>query len=96
MAIKGLLYEPSREQSWGISDSVREAAEAVLSETGATYQHLTASEAMADSVELRTLMAYPTTYFVDSEGNVLGYVMRAYDYDGWQEIIEQYLAEATK
>ena len=42
------------------------------------------------------MIAYPTTYFVDSEGKVLGYVMRAYDYDGWKEIIEQYLAEATK
>ena len=96
VAIKGLLYEPSQEQPWGVSDSVRETAEQILSETGASYQQLTASEYMAASAELQSLMAYPTTYFVNAKGEVLGYVMRAYDYEGWKEVIDRYHEEALK
>lgn len=96
VAIKGLLYELEQGQESGVSDSAREAADTILTETGATYQQLTPSADMVKSKELSTLMAYPTTYFVDSKGNILGFRVGANSYDDWKDIIELYLAEATK
>lgn len=90
VAIKGLLYEMEA----GISDESRVAAEDILAKAGAKYQQLVASEEMHESALLQNLQAFPTTYFVDSEGNIIGQVEGSMDAQGWMETIDEYLEEA--
>ena len=39
-----------------------------------------------------SLMAFPTTFFVDSEGNIVGSIQGARDLDGFTKIVEDLLA----
>lgn len=89
VAIKGLLYEMEA----GVNDESRAAAEDILARAGAEYQQLTASQEMHESDLLQGLQAFPTTYFVDSEGNIIGQIEGSSDAEGWKEIIEEYLKE---
>lgn len=89
VAIKGLVYEGEA----GISDAARKTVEMVLEKSGAKYQQLLLSEEMLESEEISGLMAYPTTFFVDSEGNVLKMLEGSRDYDGWKQEIEDALKE---
>lgn len=87
IAIKGMIYEFTP----GLSEAGRSDVEAILSDAGATYQNLLISEDMYDSPTLRQLTAFPTTYFVDPEGEIIASAVGAHDYDGWMNIIEQAL-----
>ncbi len=89
VAIKGLLYDMEA----GVNDETRAAAEEILEKAGAKYQQLTASEEMNASDLLQGLQAFPTTFIVDSEGNIIGQVEGSSDAEGWTELIEEYLQE---
>ena len=75
-----------------LSDSQLELAREIVAETGADYRHLVPS---ADLYGLLSqIYAVPTTFFVDSEGNQVGYAyMTAMSYDQFVEIIDEALAE---
>ena len=77
-----------------LSDSQLELAREIVAETGADYRHLVPS---ADLYGLLSqIYAVPTTFFVDSEGNQVGYAyMTAMSYDQFVEIIDAALAEVT-
>lgn len=89
VAIKGLLYEMEA----GVNDETKAAAEEIIEKAGAEYQQLTASEEMHESDLLQGLQAFPTTFIVDSEGNIIGQIEGSSDAAGWTEIIEEYLQE---
>lgn len=61
-AIVGLLYD-------GVNDSVIRDAKEILEETGVTYPILLPWE---DMPEVFAVQAVPTSFFVDSEGNLIG------------------------
>ena len=87
IAIKGMIYEYAP----GLSENGRADVEAILSDAGATYQNLLISEDMYRSPTLQQLTAFPTTYFVDPQGEIIASAVGAHDYDGWMNIIEQAL-----
>lgn len=87
ISIKGLIYEYSP----GLSDKGRNDVEEILADAGATYQHLLASEEMLNSPTLKQLTAFPTTYFVDPQGEIFASTVGANDYEGWKDIISQAL-----
>lgn len=89
VAIKGLLYEMEA----GVNDETKAAAEEIIEKAGANYQQLTASEEMHMSDLLQGLQAFPTTFIVDSEGNIIGQIEGSSDAAGWTELIEEYLQE---
>lgn len=89
VAIKGLYYNFAP----GLSDADRPEVEKILAGAGAEYQQLLLSQAMLDTKELGQIAAFPTTFFVDSEGNVVDTVMGSNDYDGWKAAIEAQLAK---
>lgn len=89
VAIKGLLYEMEA----GVNDETKAAAEEIIEKAEAEYQQLTASEEMHESDLLQGLQAFPTTFIVDSEGNIIGQIEGSSDAAGWTEIIEEYLQE---
>lgn len=87
IGIKGMIYEGTA----GLSDSGREDVDAILSEAGATYQNLLISEDMYLTPTLRQLTAFPTTYFVDSKGEIIATTVGARDYEAWMDTIQQAL-----
>lgn len=89
VAVKGLLYE----LQVGLTDEIRADVEEILTKAGATYQQLTVSESMFEADELQNMAAFPTTFFVDSEGNIVKTVEGSRDFDGWKELIDSVLEE---
>ena len=67
-------------------------AKALIEKTGANYPHLLLSESLYVNLVGGT-DAVPTTFFVNSKGEVLGYVVGANSKDTWVDLIEQLLAE---
>lgn len=72
----------------GIPEEERGEIESIISDAKATYPQLEMSEDMVNSDEIQNLTAFPTTYFVDAEGNIVERVEGSNDYEGWKEVIE--------
>lgn len=75
----------------GICDEVREEIEKLYAETGASYRQLAYSQAMLNAPETADVVGFPTTYFVDSQGNILSTVVGARSYEQWKELIDDAL-----
>lgn len=77
-----------------VSDSQVETAQEIVAETGADYLHLMPS---ADLMGLLSqIYGVPTTFFVDSEGNQVGYAyVTALSREQFVEIIDSALTEVT-
>ena len=93
VAIKGMVIETQGVIKPGLSDEERKKAEKVLKETGVTYQQLLVSEDLANTV-LSNQLSFPTTYFVDKDGNLVGDpVEGSNDKAGWKRTIDDKLEE---
>ncbi len=71
-------------------ESERELAEELIRETGAAYRHLLLNESLYQAL-LTDVTAVPTTFFVDSGGEILATYVGSRDKDSWKEIIDGYL-----
>ena len=91
VAVMGMIYELKA----GLSDQGREESNDILSKANAEYQQLIVSEKMAESNLLKDLMAFPTTFFVDADGNIVETVEGSNDYDGWVKTIEAVLEKVV-
>lgn len=66
----------------------------ILEKAGAEYPQLALSEEMADSETIAAVQAFPTTYVVDSEGNIVNKIEGSNNYEGWKAFIEEELKKA--
>ncbi|MCI2062243.1 MAG: TlpA family protein disulfide reductase [Eubacteriaceae bacterium] len=93
--IIGLLTQTNRATGIllkGITDSERTKAEKIISDTGADYTHILVSENLS-SVLSSELNVFPTTFFVNSEGYLIGDpVQGSHSEDEWKSIIKEKLA----
>lgn len=87
VAIKGLLLESGE----GLTDKEREVAEEILSKSKSSYQQLTMSKEMLEGNIFETLATFPTTFFIDSNGNIVHQIEGSDDYEGWKAKIETVL-----
>lgn len=87
VVIKGLIYEAKA----GLTPEERKAVDDIISLANSDYQQLLVSEKMAESDILTNLMAFPTTFFVDSTGEIIETVEGSNDYDGWVQTIDRVL-----
>lgn len=93
-------YDTADFQMIGIVSDVTEEADAadieyakeLITETSANYTHLLLNESLYVNL-VGAVEAVPTTFFVNQEGEVLGYVVGAQSKDAWEEIIDGLLAE---
>lgn len=93
VAVKGMVIETQGVIQPGLSDEERKKAEKVLKETGVTYQQLLVSEDLANTI-LSNQLSFPTTYFVDKDGNLVGDpVEGSNDKAGWKRAIDEKLEE---
>ena len=76
----------------GADQSVMEEAAQLIEQTGADYPHLLLNESIYYGM-LTDVMAVPTTFFVDSEGNILDTVVGAMDKKSWEEKIDELLED---
>ena len=64
-------------------------AEKIISQTGADYQHLIATEEFDDIIS--NLVGVPTTFFVDSTGKIIGEPFAGADVSAYKQTVEDYL-----
>lgn len=84
-------YAPEEFQIIGIISDVLEGedqsyAESLVEQTGANYTHLLLNESIYYAL-LTDVTAVPTTFFLDTEGTVLGVAIGSRDKAAWGEII---------
>ena len=89
VAIKGLYFNFAED----ISDDEMSQINDALATANATYPQLVLTKEMYDTDTMQGVMAFPTTFIVDSNGNIIDKLEGSNDYDGWKEIIEKYLAQ---
>lgn len=87
VAVKGMYH------SFGepIGAEEQKEIEGILSKAGAEYQQLVISEEMAQAKEVEEMAAFPTTFFVDSEGKIVEMLEGSRDYEGWKSVVEKML-----
>lgn len=70
-----------------------EKAKALAERTGASYQFIIPDAGNMNG-KLNSIMSFPTTFFVDKDGNIVGEeYLGAHDLAGWTQIVEDTLAE---
>ncbi len=79
----------------GDAISEPELAEDILTQAGATFDTIVMDYNVYQSLYPR-LIAFPTTFFVDSEGNIVGDPITGLPQGGSGDITEQYLAEINE
>lgn len=89
VAVKGLYYNFGDE----LTEEVRNEIDEILTNAKAEYPQLLTSEDMMASDELAFIAAFPTTFFVDAQGNIVNSVMGSHDYEGWASIIDEVLSQ---
>lgn len=83
VAVVGLLYD-------GADAQARADAEEILSQAGVTYRNLLPWDGMESALRVQ---AFPTTFFVDSEGRLVGNVIPGADIEAYTQQIEALLAQ---
>ena len=79
-----------------VSRSQVELAQDIVDQTGANYTHIVPDNGVLLYI-LSQISAVPTTFFVDAEGNQVGYAYSgARDKESWMELIDAARAEAGK
>lgn len=93
VGVYGLLVESNAQTGAiqpGLSEAERAAAQEVLDLTGTSYPHLLVSEDMLPY--LSGLYSFPTTYFVDAEGRLVGEpILGARNLDAWKAVVQERL-----
>ena len=93
-------YDTSDFQIIGIiSDVAEDAGEEditnakdLIQQTGANYPHLLLNQSLYINL-VGAIDSVPTTFFINQEGEVMGYVVGAQSKEAWEEIINDLLAE---
>lgn len=67
-------------------------AKDLIVQTEADYPHLLLNQSLFDNL-VGGVSSVPTTFFVNSKGEMLGYVVGANDEDTWEKIIDELLAK---
>lgn len=86
VAVVGLTSDIMDEED-NIQDDLVEDARAIIEDTGVKYPILIATQ---EVLEHTSISAYPTTYIVDSNGNLLtDPIMGSRGQDEWVRIVEK-------
>ncbi|WP_294157313.1 TlpA disulfide reductase family protein [uncultured Clostridium sp.] len=89
VSIKGLIMESGA----GLTEEERKEVNEILSKAGAEYQQLTMSENMTSEKIFKDIEAFPTTYFVDKDGNIVNMIEGSSDFEGWKTRINEELSK---
>lgn len=77
----------------GLSEEIRGQIKDIMDNANADYTQLTLEGSLGTDPLIVNMMVFPTTYVVDSEGNILETIQGSNDYDGWKAVIDSYLSQ---
>lgn len=77
-----------------LPEQERKDIEELTAKAEADYTQLMTTPEMFENDIIKNLQVYPTTYLVDSEGNIMETLEGSNDYEGWKEIIDSALEKA--
>lgn len=79
-----------------VDEELLELAQQIVKRTGVTFPTLIPDKALHDGL-LKGMLGYPTTFFVDEQGNLVGEpVLGSNSKDGWMKLIQERLAEVNE
>ena len=79
------------DRNGNVNPLLRSDADKIIERTGASYMHIIPSDEMF-STFLRSVQAIPATFFIDSQGNIIGKMyLGARSKADWQKIIDSLL-----
>ena len=84
------------ESGIGLTDEEKATAKEILSKANATYQQLTVTKDMVEKDDTLLLQAFPTTFFIDKDGNIVDSIEGSNDYDGWKAKIDEVLKKVEE
>ncbi len=87
VSIKGLLLE----SGVGLTEQEKSVVEEILSKSKSSYQQITMSKKMLEDDIFKNIDAFPTTFFIDKDGNIVDQIDGSNDYEGWKSRIEDVL-----
>ena len=94
--IIGICCDTYDKRAQAVDEETLELAQVVVERTGVQFPTLIPDGALNENL-LGSVVGYPTTWFVDSEGNVVGDpVMGSHTKDEWKAMIQERLAEVEK
>lgn len=76
----------------GISDDEMKEIKNILNDADASYTQLRMDGTLAVNENLLNIYVFPTTYVVDSEGNIIDTIEGSNDFEGWASVTDTYLA----
>lgn len=88
-AVLGLYYDFGQ----GISEDEMAQINAIIEDAGASYTQLRFDGTLAESGMIEEIMVFPTTYVVASDGEILGVLEGARDFDGWKKIVDYFIEQ---
>ena len=91
VAIVGVLQDAVTERGEKDTDAIK-AADILLEDAGVKYPVILPDASLQQNF-IRTMMSFPTTFFVDAEGTVVRRVEGARDYEDWSKLIREVLEE---
>lgn len=77
----------------GLSEETKSQIKEIMDNANADYTQLTLAGTLGTDPLIVNMMVFPTTYVVDSEGNILDTIQGSNDYDGWKAVIDSYLSQ---
>lgn len=89
ISVKGLILQENKE----LTDKEKKEILEILEKSKASYDQFIASEEMLNSATLKNIDAFPTTFFIDKNGNIVSSIEGSGDYKEWQNRIERALSE---
>lgn len=91
-AVRGLYHGFTS----GLTSEEREEIAEILKAEGAEYPQWLPSQKMLDSDIFRQWDAFPGTFIVDSQGNILDKLDGDNDYEGWKQVMEDALRQVNE
>ena len=79
-----------RSQSGEVIPEQLETARSLMDNSGVTFTNLIPDQGFMDFFQA-TVVGYPTTFFVDSEGNILSATAGARDLESWKQYVDDEL-----
>lgn len=77
----------------GLSEETKNQIREIMDNANADYTQLTLEGSLGTDPLILNMMVFPTTYVVDSDGNILETIQGSNNYEGWKEVIDSYLAQ---
>lgn len=94
--VLGIVHDGYDPRTGGKDEEQLELARALVEKTGVTYPVLIPDTALMEGL-LKDVEGFPTTWFIDGQGNIIGEpVLGSNSKDGWMKILQDRLAEVTE